>query len=380
MRKFFYVGVIFLILFEAMNVYFIMPFPGSQRQPSIDLAYFLYRSRWNFRFVFLFLMLLGLLPAFRSHRWLTIFLVLLVGSVIWYVNFQMAADHMFYQPGSKQMATVTENRIGEEKLVIGVVQGTDARAYPIQLIAYHHQVLDTVGGKPLMVTYCSVCRTGRVFEPLVDGRPETFRLVGMDHFNAMFEDTRTGSWWRQATGEAITGGSKGKALPEYFSRQTSLKQWLRLYPDSRIMQPDTVFAEQYGKLARYDSGFSKGSLTRTDTSSWKDKSWVVGIIVKGKAKAYDWNRLKKDGVVQDIVDDVPVVIVMGGDGTSFFAFRRPDPGVLLSRSGDSLRGGGMSWDLKGKVGVGDRSLDPVPAYQEFWHSWKTFHPGTLEYK
>jgi hypothetical protein len=39
-----------------------------------------------------------------------------------------------------------------------------------------------------MITYCTVCRTGRVFSPDVDGKPETFRLVGMDHFNAMFED------------------------------------------------------------------------------------------------------------------------------------------------------------------------------------------------
>ena len=43
-----------------------------------------------------------------------------------------------------------------------------------------------------MVTYCTVCRTGRVFSPIVEGQPETFRLVGMDHFNAMFEDEGTG--------------------------------------------------------------------------------------------------------------------------------------------------------------------------------------------
>jgi hypothetical protein len=48
-----------------------------------------------------------------------------------------------------------------------------------------------------------------VFSPVVDGRSETFRLVGMDHFNAMFEDASTHSWWRQANGEAIAGPSKG---------------------------------------------------------------------------------------------------------------------------------------------------------------------------
>lgn len=98
----------------------------------------------------------------------------------------------------------------------------EASAYPIQFIGYHHQVRDTVGGQPVMVTYCTVCRTGRVFLPKVQGAAETFRLVGIDHFNAMLEDARTGTWWRQATGEAVGGPLRGEVLPEIASTQASL--------------------------------------------------------------------------------------------------------------------------------------------------------------
>lgn len=59
-----------------------------------------------------------------------------------------------------------------------------------------------------MVTYCTVCRTGRVYSPMVNGKLETFRLVGMDHFNAMFEDASTKSWWRQSNGDCIAGPLK----------------------------------------------------------------------------------------------------------------------------------------------------------------------------
>ncbi len=52
----------------------------------------------------------------------------------------------------------------------------------------------------------------------------------MDHFNAMFEDETTKSWWRQVNGEAITGKLKGQQLPEVFSTQTSLAKWLQLNP------------------------------------------------------------------------------------------------------------------------------------------------------
>lgn len=111
------------------------------------------------------------------------------------------------------MAPVKLNDSNARDLVITVERKGDARAYPIELIGYHHQVLDTIDGEPVMVTYCTVCRTGRAFSPLVNGEPETFRLVGMDHYNAMFKDgTRTKSWWRQATGECIAGPLKGQLL------------------------------------------------------------------------------------------------------------------------------------------------------------------------
>ena len=105
-------------------------------------------------------------------------------------------------------------------------------------LGYHHHIQDVVGGSPVLVTYCTVCRTGRVFEPVVNGKQETFRLVGMDHFNAMLEDATTKSWWRQATGEAVSGKLKGQKLPEVFSTQTLLATWLLLHPASKIMQAD----------------------------------------------------------------------------------------------------------------------------------------------
>ena len=109
-----------------------------------------------------------------------------------------------------------------------------------------------------MVTYCSVCRTGRVYAPEIDGKPAQFRLVGMDHFNAMFEDADTRSWWRQGTGEAVAGPLKGKILPEIFTTQTTLQQWLGMHPGSLIMQADTLFKADYADLDTYDVGLGRG--------------------------------------------------------------------------------------------------------------------------
>lgn len=119
---------------------------------------------------------------------------------------------MFYQPSHKYFAAGSANTVATDRLVLGVAINGEAKAYPIQFIGYHHQVADTVGNTPVIVTYCTVCRTGRVFSPELNGKKEIFRLVGMDHFNAMFEDATTKSWWQQATGMAIAGPLKGKRL------------------------------------------------------------------------------------------------------------------------------------------------------------------------
>jgi len=376
MKKLFYIGALGLILFEILKVYFIMPMPGSQEMYSIDLAYFLHVWRWVFRLVLGGLALAGIFWAYRSQRWVTLIFAAICLLVVWQFNFKMAADKMFLLPTKIVMVDSITNKIPSEKLVLGIQLNGESRAYPIQLIAYHHQVLDTLVGKPIMVTYCSVCRSGRIFEPSVNGTPESFRLVGMDHFNAMFEDKTTKTWWRQASGEAIAGPLKGTLLPELPSQQTTLKQWLALYPNSKVMQPDSTFIEEYTDLNDYDFGIERGNLTRTDTLSWQDKSWVVGLELAGSSKAIDWNLLKEKRIVNITLAGRPIVVALASDNQSFFALERPSDKPFTLEN-DSLVGENKKYNLLGySAGNNNLPLKPVKAYQEFWHSWRTFHPDT----
>lgn len=376
MKKIFYLTLLCWLLFEIANVYFIMPIPGSQRMESVAWAYFLYSQRWVFRGV---LAAMALLTYFRSsfrYQWLPVVALAVVAGLSWYINFEMAADHMFYQPGQVLMKNAAENKVDSNRIVIGIVRNGEARAYPIQFIGYHHQVRDVIGGQAVMVTYCTVCRSGRVFLPEVDGRKEQFRLVGMDHFNAMFEDATTRSWWRQENGVAIAGPLKGAVLPEVPCEQMTLRQWLQLHPVSLVMQPDPAYAEEYDHMKNYESGRGKSDLTRTDSLSWKEKSWVVGIEQGNDSKAFDWNKLKRERIINEKVGEMPVVLALTPDTLGFVAFRRPNAKTLFELRQDTLVAGETRYDLAG------RSLDtpPLPnlkkvnAYQEFWHSWSLFHP------
>ncbi|MFT3681892.1 MAG: DUF3179 domain-containing (seleno)protein [Ferruginibacter sp.] len=378
MKKLFYLGWLGLLLFEIANVYFIMPMPGSQQMNSLDGAYFLYKWRWVFRALFGIMIVVGLMKANWKRKWTLAIPLLLLAAVIYMTNFNMAADHMFYMPKNVLMANAAGNKVDSNRLVIGVVNNGEAKAYPIRFLGYHHQVQDTVGGKPLLVTYCTVCRTGRVYEPLVNGKHEDFRLVGMDHFNAMLEDVTTHSWWRQATGEAVTGKLKGERLPEFLSQQTSLAKWLALHPGSLVMQEDPAFKDSYDTTGKFESGKSTSKLTGTDSLSWKNKSWVVGVKAGNETKAYDWNELKAKRVVNDKVGGKNIIVVLAKDDKSFFAFENPDAAQPFSLVNDTLVQNKVQYSINGKAVSGNVSLKPVPAYQEFWHSWKTFQPATLK--
>jgi hypothetical protein len=288
---------------------------------------------------------------------------------------------MFKQPESLTLKSKAENMVGDSSLVICVGNNGIVKAYPIRFMSYHHQVQDTVGGLPLIITYCNVCRTGRAFLPVVRGQHERFRLVGMDHYNAMFEDETTGSWWRQSTGEAIAGPLKGLILPENESTQLTVKKLFELYPDALVMQADEESLTKYDTLGKFEQGKSKSRLTRTDSLSWKDKSWVIGLQIGSESKAYDWNTLKNQHLINDKIGKTPVVLVLSSDGQSFSAFERPSDSEVFSIRNDTLYTNKRAYDFTGRAATGTTgNLTRIKGYQEFWHSWKTFHPGTEQFK
>jgi hypothetical protein len=377
----FLVGILLLIVPEILRVYYIMPFPGSQEDVATDLrqvniAYWLHLNIWWVRLIGVALVAwptaLVLMSGKRWARITVLVSLVLAAGVIYLFNFKFMADKMFLPVEHKSMAPVMVNAANANDLVVTVERNGDARAYPIELVGYHHQVLDTIGGEAVMITYCTVCRTGRAFSPVVNGEPDAFRLVGMDHYNAMFEDSRTKSWWRQATGECIAGPLKGQVLTEVPSQQMTLAEWTSAHPNTLVLQPDPSFLEQYTGLKDYDEGTIKSSLEYRDTASWQPKSWVVGVVHNGVARAYDWNELQRARSIKDLFGTDSVTVALKKDQRSFTAVvMRRDTVATSQYEADGV--------IRARFVV-HVVTDTIPAYQEFWHSWRTFHPNTTRYE
>lgn len=388
-KLYFFIGIIILIGAEFLKIFFIMPFPGSQDGSALYFSYFFHSYIWVFRILGLILLIPFLLTEFPKIKWwaklLFLIPIYLYGHFYYLCNYDFIANEMFQVIGKKQMLAPEKNKINYSKLVIGISHNGESRAYPIEILGYHHQIMDTVGGTAIIATYCTVCRSGRIYKSTIEGKNETFRLVGMDQFNAMFEDASTGSWWQQATGECVIGSQKGKKMDELYSQQMSLGEWIKQNPNTRILQNDSAFNKDYLDLDEYDEGTMKSSLEGRNTASWKDKSWIIGVVLADKAMAIDWNELQKLKCIQTN----GFIALMLNDNANFFVYSNKVDNVNLdfnynaesqqlievkTSSVFNYDGLCIEGTMKGK------RLKPIPAYQEFWHSWQTFHPGSLRYK
>ncbi|MEP6683733.1 MAG: DUF3179 domain-containing (seleno)protein, partial [Parafilimonas sp.] len=105
--------------------------------------------------------------------------------------------------------------------------------------------------------------------------------------------------------------------------------------------------------------------------------------------AYDWNALVKNKIIEDSVADVPLLLTMSKDERSFYALNRNTYNGILHFSFDSSKQvlvddkTNSTWSISGScidgTMKGDK-LQVVQSYQEFWHSWQSFHPNTEIYK
>lgn len=355
-----FIAAFLFLVFEWLRVYFIMPMPGSQQWNTLDFAYWLHVNRWIVRIALMLAMIYSLKEVWKSNIKSAIAFMFLISISVYLTNFPMNADHMFLKMGKIKFETVQKNKIDSNRLVLGVVFENQARAYPINILAHHHQVLDTLDkSHPILATYCSVCRTGMIYQsPVKNGSTEVFRLVGMDHFNAMFEDELTGSWWQQATGEAVTGSRKGEQMKIIPAVQTTLKLWLAQFPNSLILQEDPDFTRKYRRLDAYDKGDLKTDLLRREVGKSHPKNWVAWIRYQGEIKAYKWDHLEKRNWIIDSIGN-NYYMVASPDHKSLYAFEIDKSQLKLQYSANEI-------DELRKISK------QIESHQEFRHSFEYF--------
>jgi hypothetical protein len=196
--------------------------------------------------------------------------------------------------------------LGDTEPLIALSIGDDARAYPLRVLIWHEIANDTVGGTPVVVTYCPLCNAALVFERVVDGRVLDFGTTGkLRHSDLVMYDRQTESWWQQFTGEAIVGAMTGRHLRLVPSRLESFDRFRQRFPEGQVLVPANPNARNYGRnpYVGYDATGQRpflynGSLPEgiepmervvaVETAPGRHEAWPLAVLRRiGKIQSAD---------------------------------------------------------------------------------------------
>jgi hypothetical protein len=315
-----------------------------------------------------------------------LFLVAFAGAILTHVNI---FEKMFHPYDSPSFESAAEAPIDSDDKVLAVKVGTEARAYPIRTIGYHHIVNDTVGGIPIAVTYCTLCHTGLVWNRIVEGKLLHFRLAGINNGNALLRDEQTNSIWQQSTGEAIFGPLKGQQLKLVQSDDLSFALWKGEQPNGQVLKSDPPYA------AEYDPKDWEKHVARTPTVVDTTKSGIgphelmLGVVVADQSKAYPIGAILRTKLIQDRAGGLPLLVVVGPDGVSIRVFEgKLENEPLTFATGAANQGmsdveTGSIWNFQGCAVQGKlagRCLTEIDAHKDYWFDWMNHHPESAVFR
>lgn len=292
--------------------------------------------------------------------------------------------------------------LDDREPVVVVEIGSDARAYPLQILIWHEIVNDEVGGTPVAVTYCPLCNTALAFDRRYDGRVLDFGTTGrLRHSDLVMYDRQTDSWWQQATGEGIVGAHAGERLRFIAAPVTSWRDFRATHAAGRVLSRDTGFDRPYGRnpYTGYDTrrspiaGFFDAELDQRLPAMER----VVAIDVNGHSAAYAFLLVARRRVINDEIGGLPLAVAWAPGtasaldaaaikdgrevGATAVLDRRLDGRALtFAPAGDGRfrdRETGSVWLLSGRAVEGPlagRRLVPIPHGNHFWFAWAAFRP------
>ena len=153
----------------------------------------------------------------------------------------------------------------------------------------------------------------------MNGRALHFYLAGINNQNFLMRDQETGTWWQQITGKAIYGPLKGSSLELVLSDELTFGEWKSEVSDGQVLAEVPKYAKEYDSNWEPETAKYPVVISFPGTEL-KSRDVVVGLEMKGPARAYPWDTLVKQSPVVDRVNGTPLLVAVGPDGKSFRVF------------------------------------------------------------
>lgn len=203
----------------------------------------------------------------------------------------------------------------------------------------------------------------------------------------MVVKSRDGTLWSALSGKAFEGPQKGRRLQRIPSLVTDWEHWLMLHPESTAYDlfdgkkyPAAPLPSQMSREARQSMGQVDGRL--------KPLVPVLGVEVKGQAKAFPLEALGERACFSDTLGSSPVTVFWYGPTRSAVAYNAFLEGRRLTFYADEVspetapfkdKETGTRWTLAGRGVDGPlkgRELTWINSVQCRWYAWVAENPGT----
>lgn len=214
-------------------------------------------------------------------------------------------------------ADQADRLLSEHDRVLGVFLNGEARTYPVRILNWHELVNDQVGGRAILVSWCPLCGSGVVYDPVIDGRRYNFGVSGLLYKrNLLLFDRQTGSLWSQLLSEAVTGPLTGTRLKVLLAQNTTWGAWKDAHPETRVLSFATGYSRDYKQDPYAEYPFPRRP--------------ALLVAAGGVRKIYPFSQLKKHRApLTDHVGGSPVTIVYGRE-TETARVKGEDPESVTS--------------------------------------------------
>lgn len=278
--------------------------------------------------------------------------------------------------------------ISDSDTVIGLEINGDAKAYPLFILVWHEIVNDNVGGTPVAVTYCPLCYTNQVFERVINGQEVEFGTSGkLYNSNLLMYDRFTESYWSQALGMAVKGELSGYKLNLIPFDVITWGDWKVLHPDTLVLTTDTGHIRSYA-TDPYGNYYTEPRIlfpVEHSDDRMHPKEIILGFNQGNIYKAYKQNDIESSTIINDSIDETPVLLVSLFSQNSRAFERTLDDKILdfeyiENKIIDTQTN--SEWNYDGLSLSGEyegRQLERMPIEPGFWFEWVAFHPETLVY-
>ena len=210
--------------------------------------------------------------------------------------------------------------LDEKEPVIALEIEGEAKAYPLSILIWHEIANDIIGNVPVVVSFCPLCYSAIVYDRRINGVEPYFGVSGLLRMSDLvMYDNVTESFWQQFTGEAIVGDMIGSKLDFIPAQIISFKQFKDAYPNGIILSKDTGYERDYGRnpYVGYDDIDQSPFLYKGEIDGrLPPNEKVIAIKEEGLLKAYPYSITLIEKVINDKINEKPIVIFHGDGAVS----------------------------------------------------------------